>query len=61
MRGSHADYIHSTGSLLIVLSALSNVLLITILIAILSNKFAEINANAQEEVRDVSLLDKRSA
>ena len=31
-------------------SALSNVLLITILISILSNKFAEINANAQEEV-----------
>jgi hypothetical protein len=27
------------------------VLLITILIAILSNKFAEINGNAQEEVR----------
>jgi hypothetical protein len=33
---------------------LSNVLLITILIAILSNKFAEINANAQEEVRHMS-------
>jgi hypothetical protein len=44
-----------------VLSALSNVLLITILIAILSNKFAEINANAQEEVRDVSLSDERFA
>jgi len=30
-------------------AALSNVLLITILISILSNQFAEINANAQEE------------
>ncbi|KAK4686667.1 hypothetical protein P7C73_g3457, partial [Tremellales sp. Uapishka_1] len=36
---------------LISYAALSNVLLITILISILSNKFAEINANAKEEVR----------
>jgi len=32
------------------ISALCNTLLITILISILSNEFAEINANAQEEV-----------
>ena len=36
-------------------SALCNVLLITILIAILSNKFAEINGNAQEEVSTLRL------
>jgi hypothetical protein len=40
---------HDLVHILNIPSALSNVLLITILIAILSNKFAEINANAQEE------------
>lgn len=36
-------------------SALCNVLLITMLIAILSNKFAAINQNAQQEVNETLL------